>query len=317
MQNISIRQLRAISAIHSKGKIVSAAKALGLTGPAVTLQLKQVEDAVGMSLFDRTGDGMRLTAAGMAVLVAADTVEESLRTLADTIDALRGVRLGSLRLGVVSTAKYFAPRIISAFLKRHPGIEVSLSVGNREQTIESLRRHDVDIALMGRPPRDISVRSAVFGDHPLVIVAPADHPLAKARDISKEMLAQEKFIVREAGSGTRISLELFFSTVPEKLESLGTVMESNETIKQSVIAGLGIAFISAHTVEQELNLGSLVILDVAGMPIRRQWFSVSRSDRQETPAIKAFNDFLIRKGPALLPLIGKPYPETAFGGKQA
>ncbi|WP_018329389.1 LysR family transcriptional regulator, partial [Rhizobium giardinii] len=160
MQNISIRQLRAILAIHSKGKIVSAAKELGLTGPAVTLQLKQVEDAVGMSLFDRTGDGMRLTAAGMAVLVAADTVEESLRTLADTIDALRGVRLGSLRLGVVSTAKYFAPRIISAFLKLHPGIEVSLSVGNREQTIESLRRHDVDIALMGRPPRDISVRSA-------------------------------------------------------------------------------------------------------------------------------------------------------------
>ena len=312
MQNISVRQLRAVKSINENGKIINAAKQLGLTGPAVTLQLKQAEEAVGMSLFDRTNDGMRLTAAGMAVLAAADAVDEALRTMVDTVDALRGVRLGSLRLGVVSTAKYFAPRMISAFLKHHPGIDIQLSVGNRQQTIDALRRHEVDIALMGRPPRDISVRSAIFGDHPLVIVAPADHRLATVHDISKEMLIQEKFIVREAGSGTRISLELFFASVPEKLENLGVVMDSNETIKQAVIAGLGIAFISAHTVEQELDLGKLVILDVVGMPIRRQWFSVSRADRRETPVMAAFNQFLIRQGPSLLPLIGKPYPEAAY-----
>lgn len=312
MQNISVRQLRAVKSINENGKIINAAKQLGLTGPAVTLQLKQAEEAVGMSLFDRTNDGMRLTAAGMAVLAAADAVDEALRTMVETVDALRGVRLGSLRLGVVSTAKYFAPRMISAFLKHHPGIDIQLSVGNRQQTIDALRRHEVDIALMGRPPRDISVRSAIFGDHPLVIVAPADHRLATVHDISKEMLIQEKFIVREAGSGTRISLELFFASVPEKLENLGVVMDSNETIKQAVIAGLGIAFISAHTVEQELDLGKLVILDVVGMPIRRQWFSVSRADRRETPVMAAFNQFLIRQGPSLLPLIGKPYPEAAY-----
>ncbi len=312
MQNISVRQLRAVKSINENGKIINAAKQLGLTGPAVTLQLKQAEEAVGMSLFDRTNDGMRLTAAGMAVLAAADAVDEALRTMVDTVDALRGVRLGSLRLGVVSTAKYFAPRMISAFLRHHPGIDIQLSVGNRQQTIDALRRHDLDIALMGRPPRDISVRSAIFGDHPLVIVAPADHRLATVHDISKEMLIQEKFIVREAGSGTRISLELFFASVPEKLENLGVVMDSNETIKQAVIAGLGIAFISAHTVEQELDLGKLVILDVVGMPIRRQWFSVSRADRRETPVMAAFNQFLIRQGPSLLPLIGKPYPEAAY-----
>ncbi len=312
MQNISVRQLRAVKSINENGKIINAAKQLGLTGPAVTLQLKQAEEAVGMSLFDRTNDGMRLTAAGMAVLAAADAVDEALRTMVDTVDALRGVRLGSLRLGVVSTAKYFAPRMISAFLKHHPGIDIQLSVGNRQQTIDALRRHDLDIAMMGRPPRDISVRSAIFGDHPLVIVAPADHRLANMHDISKEMLIQEKFIVREAGSGTRISLELFFGSVPEKLENLGVVMDSNETIKQAVIAGLGIAFISAHTVEQELDLGKLVILDVVGMPIRRQWFSVSRADRRETPVMAAFNQFLIRQGPSLLPLIGKPYPEAAY-----
>ncbi len=312
MQNISVRQLRAVKSINENGKIINAAKKLGLTGPAVTLQLKQAEEAVGMSLFDRTNDGMRLTAAGIAVLAAADAVDGALRAMEESIDALRGVRLGSLRLGVVSTAKYFAPRMISAFLKHHPGIDIQLSVGNRQQTIGALRRHEVDIAMMGRPPRDISVRSAVFGDHPLVIVASADHKMADMHDISKEMLAREKFIVREAGSGTRISLELFFASVPEKLENLGVVMDSNETIKQSVIAGLGIAFISAHTVEQELNLGKLVILDVAGMPIRRQWFSVSRADRQETPVMAAFNRFLIRQGPSLLPLIGKPYPEAAY-----
>lgn len=312
MQNISVRQLRAVKSINENGKIINAAKQLGLTGPAVTLQLKQAEEAVGMSLFDRTNDGMRLTAAGMAVLAAADAVDEALRTMVDTVDALRGVRLGSLRLGVVSTAKYFAPRMISAFLRHHPGIDIQLSVGNRQQTIDALRRHDLDIAMMGRPPRDISVRSAIFGDHPLVIVAPADHRLATVHDISKEMLIQEKFIVREAGSGTRISLELFFASVPEKPENLGVVMDSNETIKQAVIAGLGIAFISAHTVEQELDLGKLVILDVVGMPIRRQWFSVSRADRRETPVMAAFNQFLIRQGPSLLPLIGKPYPEAAY-----
>ena len=312
MQNISVRQLRAVKSINENGKIINAAKQLGLTGPAVTLQLKQAEEAVGMSLFDRTNDAMCLTAARMAVLAAADAVDEALRTMVDTVDALRGVRLGSLRLGVVSTAKYFAPRMISAFLKHHPGIDIQLSVGNRQQTIDALRRHEVDIALMGRPPRDISVRSAIFGDHPLVIVAPADHRLATVHDISKEMLIQEKFIVREAGSGTRISLELFFASVPEKLENLGVVMDSNETIKQAVIAGLGIAFISAHTVEQELDLGKLVILDVVGMPIRRQWFSVSRADRRETPVMAAFNQFLIRQGPSLLPLIGKPYPEAAY-----
>ncbi len=313
MANITFRQLQAVRAIQRHGKIINAARSLGLTGPAVTTQLKLLEQELSASLFDRTSDGMRLTAAGTVVLAAADSIENTLRSMGEAISALHGIRIGTLRLGVVSTAKYFAPRMISAFLDMHEKIEVQLTVGNRQQTIEAVQRYEVDMALMGRPPRDFSVRSMVFGDHPLVIIAPAGHPLAQRHDISREEVAREKFIVREAGSGTRISTEFFFASVPERQDSPSIVMTSNETIKQAVIAGLGVAFISAHTIEQELELGKLVILDVAGMPIRRQWFSVSRADRQETPVMAAFNEFLRRRGPMHLPVIDKIYPlETKF-----
>lgn len=313
MHNFTLRQFRAIQAIHRHEKIINAAKVLGLTGPAVTLQLKQMEEEAGLTLFDRTGEGLRPTAAGLAVLETAETIDEQLRVLADRLDAIAGARTGSLRLGAVSTAKYFVPRMIAGFLETHPDIDFELKIGNRLQTIEALRHHEIDIAVMGRPPRDIPVRAAIFGDHPLVIVARADHALAGRHDITKEMLAREHFLIRERGSGTRISLEMFFADLPQKLEDLGAEMDSNETIKQAVIAGLGIAFISAHTIEQELQLGRLVILDVAGMPIRRQWFSVTRRDRGESPTMATFNRFLLRDGPRYLPVTPKPYPAGAFG----
>ena len=312
MLNVSTRQLQAVKTIHRFGKISHAAKELGLTGPAVTLQLKQLEDTLGISLFDRSSDGMRLTAAGELALECANRVSESLSTLEEMVASLKGVRSGTLRLGAVSTAKYFVPRMISAFVKTFPGIEVNLTIGNRAQTIDALRHHAIDIALMGRPAKELALRAAVFGDHPLVIIAPAGHPLAHRHDISKEEVARENFILRETGSGTRISFELFFGPVPGKLDNPGVVMDSNETIKQAVIAGLGVAFISAHTIEQEVELGKLVILDVVGMPIRRQWFSVSRLDRLETPVMKAFSQFLVSRGPEYLPLIDKPYPAEDY-----
>ena len=302
MQNITLRQLRSVRAIQNRAKISSAAKDLGLTAPAVTLQLQQLEAEVGLPLFDRTPEGMRPTAAGLAVLEAARAIDERLRLLNEEIASISEGKAGNLKLGVVSTAKYFAPRLIAAFLKQHPGIHIDLFVGNRADTIAALKRHDLDTALMGRPPRDVPVRSLMFGDHPFVIIAPADHPLAGKHNISKAEIAQQRFLIREPGSGTRTSLEIYFADVPEKLDDLGTEMGSNETIKQAVMAGLGIAFISAHTIEQELQLKRLVILDVEGMPITRQWFGVSRLDRSISPAMRAFNDFLTRKGAASLPI---------------
>lgn len=311
MRNLTLRQFRAIQAIAASGKIVNAARLLGLSAPAVTIQLRQVEEEAGIELFDRTNEGMRPTAAGLVFIEAAQMIEERLRVLEDQIDAIKGVRIGTLKLGVVSTAKYFAPRLMAAFMKEHPDIEMQLSIGNRAETIASLKGHDVDIALMGRPAKDIPVRASAFGDHPLVIIAPPDHPLADMRDISKERIAQENFLIREPGSGTRISLEIFLGEVPGRLDDLGVEMGSNETIKQAVMAGLGIAFISAHTIASEVEAGRLVILDVVGMPIRRQWFAVTRSDHAISPAMATFHDFLMRKGAMYLPLFGKLYPDAA------
>ncbi|GAB4351656.1 MAG: LysR family transcriptional regulator [Oricola sp.] len=308
MLNLTIRQLRSLIAIEQAGKISFAANQLGLTGPAVTLQLKQIEEEIGLALFDRTAGGMRPTAAGQAVLDAAHAVQERLRMLEEEITAFKGGKRGTVKLGAVSTAKYFTPRLIAVFQKDNPDIDIELFVGNRADTIDALRHQTIDIAIMGRPPRDIDVEAFLFGDHPLVIIAPPDHPLARKRDISKEEIAGEKFLVREPGSGTRTSLEIFLADVPGKNDILGTEMGSNETIKQAVMAGLGIAFISAHTIEQELQTGRLVILDVAGMPIRRQWFSVCRADRTQSPAMRIFQDFLIRDGARYLPIIPTTYP---------
>lgn len=310
MRNVTLRQLRSIIEIAHAGKIVSAAKVLRLTPSAVTLQLQALEAELGASLFDRDQDGMRPTDAGRLAIDAAHAIEENLRELRERIDEVKGVRRGSLRLGVVSTAKYFAPRIMAAFMRDYAGLDVELQVGNREEVIAALTDYAIDIALMGRPPKSIAVRAKVFGDHPLVIIAAPGHPLAGRRDISRERIAAEPFLVRERGSGTRISLEIYFSGIPGKLDFVGREMGSNETIKQAVMAGLGIAFISAHTIAAEVETGRLIMLDVEGTPIRRQWYSVSRADRHETPAMAAFATFLATKGAQHLPLVPPLYRAT-------
>ena len=303
MKNITLRQMRTVAAIWRHGKIVNASKALHLTAPALTLQLKQVEEEAGMLLLDRTGEGMRPTPAGLALNNAAQAIEERLRVLADEIDAIRGARKGSLIVGAVSTAKYFASRLFAAFVRDYPGVDMRLVIGNRAETIASLKNHEADFALMGRPPHDLPVRASVFGEHPLVIVAAPDHPLASRRGIARQEIAREHFMVREPGSGTRISFERFLGEIPGRLDAPGTEMDSNETIKQAVMAGLGIAFISAHTVAWEVEAGRLVILDVIDLPIRRQWFGVVRTDRVLTPTMAAFEQFLAERGAGFLPAI--------------
>lgn len=308
MRHASLRALRSIAAIARRGRIVEAAPELGLTPSAVTIQLRQMEAAAGLPLFDRTPDGMRATAAGQAVIEAANAVEAQLRALQDTLDAIKGVRQGTLRLGVVSTAKYFAPGMMAAFRALYPEIDMRLLVGNRAETIAHLRDHSVDIAIMGRPPGSLPVRATLIGDHPLVIVAGPSHPLAQVRGIPKEIVAAEAFVVREQGSGTRISMEIFMRDVPGWLEREFSEMDSNETIKQAVMAGLGIAFISGHTVVSEVEGCRLAVLDVEGMPVRRQWFGVMRRERRPTPVVSAFIGFLTTQGTAQLGLLNQLYP---------
>lgn len=308
MRNLTLRQLRSIQAIDHHGTIAAASRQLGLTAPAVTLQVKQLEDDCGLALFDRTREGMRLTVAGAAVLEAANAIETTLRALSDEILAIKGVRSGTIRLGVVSTAKYFAPRLIAAFRREYPAIEIKLTVGNRLEIIRDLKSYQLDIALMGRPPIEFPVEAMVFGDHPLVMIAPPEHLLAKARDIDRARLLKETIIIREPGSGTRASLEGFFAGHPGELDEVSVEMGSNETIKQAVMAGLGIAFISAHTIAFEVEMGRLVILDVEHLPIRRQWHAVGRKERMPAPAEIAFKEFLVKRGAVHLPLLGKLYP---------
>ena len=308
MKNVTLRQLRSILAIRKTGKISAAADEIGLTGPAVTLQLKEIEAQLGAQLFDRSREGLRPTAAGEATLRAARDIELRMQRLFEEVETLSGANAGRLRIGAVSTAKYFAPNLMAAFGKRHPGVQISLTIGNRGTIIDALREFEIDLALMGRPPRDFEVRPQIFGDHPLVIIAAPDHPLARRHHVTKEDLLPEAFLVREPGSGTRSSLDIFMNDVVGWGGIRHPEMTSNETIKQAVMAGMGIAFISAHTIALELEMRKLVIVDVAGMPIRRQWYSVSRVDRSLTPAMSAFNAFLVEEGARHLPFIPTIYP---------
>lgn len=321
MHNVTLKQLRAAAAIGRSGKIVSVAKELGRTPPAVTLQLQQLEAETGFRLFDRTPDGLIATEAGHITMETAAQIASLLSSCADRLAALKGFSAGHVSVGVVSTAKYFAPRLIAGFGKAHPGIEVRLSVGNREEVIRLLRDFQIDIAIMGRPPRDLEVEAVAFGDHPLVIIAPPAHRFAGRRRISKAELSEEVFLIREEGSGTRQSMEIYLGGMPLRTSNLKIESGSNETIKQAVIAGLGIAFISAHTVEAELADGRLAVLAAEGMPVQRKWFGVRRRDKAMMPATQAFFEFLTRQGAVFLPRVpslrrsetrrADPFPPTS------
>ncbi len=305
VRQITLRQLRAVLAVNRLGKINLAARELGLTPSAVTLQIQQAEAELESALFDRTRDGFRATTAGLAVIAAAQAIDARLNQLADELIGVRESGRGILRFGAVSTAKYFAPALAAAFMAEFPGIEVRLRIGNRAAIVTDLAERNVDVALMGRPPWQVAVQSFLIGEHPLVIIAAPGHPLTADRHISKRRIAGETFLVREHGSGTRSSLELFFADVPGRTDRLGPEFGSNESIKQAVMAGLGVAFISAHTIATEVELGRLVILDVTDTPVRRQWFTVNLLDRSSSPAMAAFGDFVSRRGAEFLPAVAR------------
>ncbi len=305
VRQITLRQLRAVLAVNRLGKINLAGRELGLTPSAVTLQIQQAEAETGNMLFDRTREGFRATAAGLAVIAAAQAIEARLTLLADELVSVRESGRGILRFGAVSTAKYFAPALAAAFMAEFPGIELQLRIGKRAAIVTDLAERNVDVALMGRPPWHVAVQSFLIGDHPLVIVAEPGHALAQDRQISKRRIAEETFLVRELGSGTRSSLELFFADLPGRGDRLGPEFGSNESIKQAVMAGLGVAFISAHTIAIEVEMGRLVVLDVIDTPVRRQWFAVNMLDRSPSPAMAAFGDFIARRGAEFLPVVAR------------
>jgi LysR family transcriptional regulator for metE and metH len=300
MRDISLKQLRVVAAIARTGKVAGAAELLSVTSPAVTLQLKQAEDSLGFILFERARDGMKPTAAGLHLLETARKIEVELASCADGFDAMRGLKGGTVAIGVVSTAKYFAPAALGAFKREHPDLEVKLFVGNREDTIRGLASLELDFVVMGRPPEALDVESALIGDHPHVIVARPDHPLAARRGIVYRDLGDELFLMREPGSGTRGLMERLFTEAGVE-PRIGMEISSNETIKQAVMAGLGIAFISGHTIAAEIEMKRLAILDVKGLPALREWRVVRHAEKRLMPAPAVLWDFLVKEGRRFLP----------------
>ena len=300
LRELTIRQLRALAAVQKHRSVTAAAKQLHLTQPAVTLQLRNLQALAGLPLIQRTSDGMLLTDAGREVLALSERIEAAIASCETSLDMIAGKTAGRISIGAVSTAKYFVPFAISGFSRAYPNVDVSLSIGNRQEIGTALRGYDLDIAIMGRPPVDIPMNVHLIGDHPHVIIAPTAHRLARKARLSLSVLSDETFLTREPGSGTRGLMEQLFEQAGVR-PKIGMEMSSNETIKQAVIAGLGIAFISAHTVATELDERRLVTLDVVGLPVVRQWFILARKDKVLLPPARAMLDYISANGAQFLP----------------
>lgn len=276
---LSFRQLRALVSVIETGSISTAAERLNLTSPAVHTQLKTLEDAIEMPLLTRQrGEAMAATEAGQLLYDAAARIDGELDRALRDIEALRAGREGRVHIGVVSTGKYLAPRIVARLRELHPGIAINLSVGNRQQLIEMLQKRNVHLAIMGRPPRRPLVKALNLAPHPHIMIAAPDHALAGIGQVPHAALLRETFIMREEGSGTRILTNRFLERIGRDGNMETIDMDSNETIKQAVMAGLGIAIISEHTVIEELRNGRIVRLEAEGLPIMRQWFLLHPED---------------------------------------
>ncbi|WP_238366065.1 LysR family regulator CbbR [Mesobacterium pallidum] len=305
VDQITLRQLRALSEVVRLGTISGAAEALGLTGPAVHNQLKTLEEAVGAPLLEKQGRERNVpTEQGRALLIAGSEMRGALDRAAHQIDALGRGLSGSVVLGVVSTAKYFAPRLVARLHDALPDVEVVLKVGNRQETIQALARHEFDLCIMGRPPREPLVTAQPLGPHPHVLIAAATHPFAEVSPVPRAALLEQTYVMREEGSGTRILAERWLDDLGDGREARRVEMSSNETIKQSVMSGLGVAILSAHTVADELAAGRLVTLDAPGLPVLRHWFLLTPNEARMSPTVRTVRDWLAENTAQLLPTQG-------------
>ncbi|GAB4180329.1 MAG: LysR family transcriptional regulator [Coleofasciculaceae cyanobacterium] len=295
MNQATLHQLKVFEAVARHNSFTRAAEELFLTQPTVSMQVKQLTKAVGMPLFDQVGKRLYLTQAGEELVKTCREVFEKLDQFEMTVADLKGLKQGRLRLAVITTAKYFVPRILGPFCKRYPGIDISLQVTNHEQILNRLSENLDDLYVMSQLPESIEVTYQPVLENPLVVLAPANHPLAEEKNISLERIAAEPFIMREPGSGTRKSVQSLFDEhkLPLKVQlDLG----SNEAIKQAIAGGLGISILSLHTLALESPGRQLTILDVEHFPLERYWYAVYPSGKQLSIVARAFLDYLLNEG---------------------
>lgn len=299
LKNATLRQLAALHAVARLGSVSRAASELHLTQPAVSNQLRLLEESAGAPLLERNGRGVRLSSAGGVMATYAARMLELWREAGDEMAAHRGVFSGTLRVGLVTTAEYLLPQLLVSFVSQHPNVKVKLQVGNRDQIVRMLAGQDIDIAIMGRPPAELKTTSAAFAKHPMAFLAAPKHVLGQRRRLTLADLAGANLLVRERGSGTRTTLERLYKDAGMPLH-IGSELSSNEAIKQMCAAGFGAAFLSLNTCALELDAGLLMVLPMTGNPLEREWFVMHLASRGLPQVASAFELFLTQNGQRLL-----------------
>jgi DNA-binding transcriptional LysR family regulator len=301
MRRYSLRQLDTFLEVARQLSVSRAAEELHVTQPAVSMQLAHLEEAMGIPLLEQVGRKMRLTAAGIDLQLYATGAISQLKQLEVAMAEHLGLKKGRVELAIISTAMYFAPMLLVRFRKTFPDVEVVLQVHNRESIINLLIRNDIDLVIMGNTPENIDCVATAFATNPLGIVSAPEHPLSRRRHAPVEILNNQDFVVRESGSGTRQAMERLFA---EHHVSPRIVMEmpSNETIKQAVMAGMGLSFLSLRTTRQEMASGHLALLDIEGLPIVRQWYVTHLASKRLSPAARELKSFLVDEASPLIAL---------------
>jgi len=300
MKNATLRQLRVFASVAKHLSFVRAAEELSLTAPAVSMQIKELEAAVGLPVFDRTSRQVSLTMVGEYVLAHCRRVLSAMRDAEDLVARFRGLQVGPLDVGMVSTAEYFLPRLLAQFHQEHPGIVIRLQVANnREQIVTLMQAGNIELAIMGRPPQGWPTRAEPFAMHPHILVTSTDHPFTRMEAVPAQALADEGFIVREPNSGTRVALDEYMRA-HQMAPRIVMQMSSNEAIKQAVMAGMGISLLSRHTVGLELDHGLIAAPETEGLPVMRRWHVVNNLAKTLSPAAEAFRYFILERGEAYL-----------------
>ena len=297
--HLTFRQLQCFSAVATNLSYTKAAKELHLTQPAVSMQIRQLEQQAGLALTEQFGKQVHLTEAGQEVFRYARSILQQVDELDTILDRLKGLSGGRLRIAAISSANYFAPRLLGTFYERFPDVSVSMDVTNQTAVLQRVVDNEVDMAIMGQPPKESQVEAIPFMDNPLVIVAPPGHRLAKRKRIPLKELEKEVFLIRESGSGTRGAMERFFRQNKLKLKT-GMGMGSLSSIKQGVQANLGLGLLPRGAVRVEMDLGKLVELKVKGLPIQRHWYVVLHKGKRLSVAAEEFRSLLINEAVDLL-----------------
>ena len=298
MLHLTLRQIKVFEKVASHLNYSRAAEELYLSQPAVSMQIKQLEGHIGLPLFEQMGKKIFLTEAGRELFHYSRNITQQLAEMQALFEEMKGLGQGRLTLSVVNTANYFTPQLLARFCRRYPGINVNLHVANRDAVLKQLADNSTDLAIMGQPPDGINVSAESFLDNPLVVIASPGHPLTKLKRVKFARLAEETFLSREQGSGTRSAMERIFAE--HKIQPrIRMEMETNEAIKQAVQAGMGLGILSLHSIELELETKRLAILNVEHFPLLRHWFVVHRSSKRLSGAALAFKDFLLTEAESM------------------